>query len=202
MLGENQNRGVKLMGAYGYIKQAFESEYAARSPEYRNRLFAWRRQNPIERVEKPTNVARARELGYKAKQGVVVVRARVPRGRRKRPRPDLGRKPSKYGMFFSPKKSLQVIAEERAARHYPNCEVLNSYWVGEDGSSKYFEVILVDRSSASVLSSDELRRMAAQRGRAQRGLTSAGKKARGLDHKGFGAEKLRPSIRSHDRQGK
>jgi large subunit ribosomal protein L15e len=191
---------VEFMGAYGYIKQAFESGYASRSAAYKRRLFTWRRQNAIERIEKPTNVARARELGYKAKQGVVVVRARVPRGRRKRQRPDLGRKPSKYGMFFSPKKGLQVIAEERVATHYPNCEVLNSYWVGEDGSSKYFEVILVDRSGAALGS--ELQGMAAQRGRAQRGLTSSGRKARGLLRKGFGAEKLRPSIRAHERQGK
>ena len=29
-------------------------------------------------------------------------------------------------------------------RKYPNMEVLNSYWVGQDGKQKYYEVILVD----------------------------------------------------------
>jgi len=36
------------------------------------------------------------------------------------------------------------IAEERAAKKYPNLEVLNSYYVTEDGSHKWYEVILVD----------------------------------------------------------
>ena len=40
--------------------------------------------------------------------------------------------------------SIQRIAEARADRKYPNLEVLNSYWVGEDGKNKWFEVILVD----------------------------------------------------------
>ena len=41
------------------------------------------------------------------------------------------------------KKNIQVIAEERVADKYPNTEVLNSYYVGEDGLYKYYEVILV-----------------------------------------------------------
>ena len=44
--------------------------------------------------------------------------------------------------------------------------------------------------------------IAHQRGRAFRGLTSAGRKMRGLLNKGRGAEKLRPSIRAHNRKGK
>ncbi|MDP3765404.1 MAG: 50S ribosomal protein L15e, partial [Nanoarchaeota archaeon] len=35
----------------------------------------------------------------------------------------------------------------------------------------------------------------------ERGLTSAGKRGRGLLHKGKGAEKLRPSLRAHQRKG-
>ena len=31
----------------------------------------------IERVEKPTNIKKARMLGYKAKQGFIIVRVRV-----------------------------------------------------------------------------------------------------------------------------
>jgi large subunit ribosomal protein L15e len=34
-------------------------------------------------------------------------------------------------------------------------------------------------------------------GRVHRGLTSAGKKSRGLRNKGIGAEKARPSVSSH-----
>ncbi|MEM2974206.1 MAG: 50S ribosomal protein L15e, partial [Candidatus Micrarchaeia archaeon] len=101
----------------------------------------------------------------------VIVRVRVKRGKRKRPKPTKGRKPSKYGRFYSRQKSLQQMAEERAARRYRGLEVLNSYWVGEDGSNKFFEVILVD---------PKLTGLTMQRGRAFRSLTRVGRKMRGL----------------------
>ncbi|MDO8339530.1 MAG: hypothetical protein Q7T16_02635 [Candidatus Burarchaeum sp.] len=162
------------MGMYKYIKQTLQKEYATRSPEYRARLTSWGKQPTTIRVEKPTNLARARELGYKARQGVVIVRVRVRRGRRKREKADLGRKPGKAGRFFSPGKSLQRIAEERANIHYPNCEVLNSYWVGATGQDKYFEVILYDRAHPAN------KDMPKQVGRVFRGLTHSGKKGRSL----------------------
>lgn len=190
------------MSSYERIQETFQEEYKERSPEYRMRLTKWRSENVVVRVERPTNLARARELGYKAKQGVVVARARVGRGRRKRPKPDLGRKPSKAGRFFSPAKSLQRQAEEKVSRKFPNCEVVNSYWVGADGSNKFYEVILVDREHPAITSDKTYAALAAQRGRAFRGLTAAGKKGRGLVSKGIGAEKVRPSIRSHYRMGK
>ncbi|MEM3555847.1 MAG: 50S ribosomal protein L15e [Candidatus Micrarchaeia archaeon] len=167
------------MGFYKLVKRAFEKERKERSEIYRKRLIEWRKGSVVERVNKPTNIARARELGYKAKQGFVVARVRVGRGRRKREKPDLGRKPSKSGRFMSPGKSLQRIAEERAASKFPNLEVLNSYWVGEDGRNKYFEVILVDPEHPVVKNDRSISWIAEQRGRAYRGLTSAGKKGRG-----------------------
>jgi large subunit ribosomal protein L15e len=98
---------------------------------------------------------------------------------------------------FKPSKSLKLIGEERAGRKFPNCEVLNSYWVGEDGRSKWFEVILVD-TSHPVIKSDERINWICQKqhhGRVFRSLTSAGKKVRSLRHRGIGAEKVRPSWR-------
>ena len=102
----------------------------------------------------------------------------------------------------TPGKNLQTIAEERAQDRYPNMEVLNSYWVGQDGKCKYFEVILVDRSSPAVLADKNLAWVATTRGRVYRGKSSAGSKGRGLHNRGTGAEKCRPSIRSHKNQGK
>ncbi|RLG19605.1 50S ribosomal protein L15e [Candidatus Micrarchaeota archaeon] len=160
------------MGKYRYIKETFQREYATRSPEYRKRLTEWNKQPTAIRVDRPTNLARARELGYRARQGLLVVRVRVRRGKRKRKKPDLGRKPAKAGRFYSTGKSLQRIAEERANKRYPNCEVLNSYWVGETGQNKYFEVLLYDPAHASN------RNLPKQRGRSYRGLTSSGKRGR------------------------
>jgi len=166
------------MGFYKLVKQAFKKEHKERSPLYKKRLIDWRKAGVVERVNKPTNIARARELGYKAKQGFTVARVKVGRGRRKRPKPDLGRKPSKSGRFFSPGKSLQRIAEEKASTKFPNLEVLNSYWVGEDGNYKYFEVLLVDTSHPAIKNDKSISWICNQRGRAYRGLTSSGKKGR------------------------
>jgi LSU ribosomal protein L15E len=47
-------------------------------------------------------------------------------------------------------KSWQQVAEERAARRYPNLEVLGSYWVADDGMYRYFEVIMIDPAAPTV----------------------------------------------------
>ena len=108
------------------------------------RVKLWRRQPVMKTLVKPTRIARAKSLGYKAKQGFVVVRTRIKKGGRRRPTIRKGRKPRSMGLFFNPHKSRQAIAEQRVGGKYPNLEVLNSYYVGEDGKYNYFEVILVD----------------------------------------------------------
>ena len=40
----------------------------------REKAILWRRQNAITRIDKPSRIARAKRLGYKAKQGIIVVR--------------------------------------------------------------------------------------------------------------------------------
>ena len=170
------------MGMYSHIQKTFQSEYHERSAIYRARLSKWRKEGAIERAERPTNLARARTLGYKAKQGYCIARVRVGRGMRKRPHPWGGRKPGKNYAYVQPGKSLQHISEERAARRYSNLEVLNSYFVGSDGQYKYFEIILVDAEKYSGV---------LIRGRAFRGLTSSARRGRGLYSKGNGSEQSR-----------
>ena len=182
------------MNAYKHINRSFQQDYATRSTLLKQRIAAWRTQSPVERVEKPTNVARARELGYKAKQGVVIARVRVDRGLSKRRKIEAGRKPSKEGMFYAFRKPLQARAEERAANKFANCEVLNSYFVGEDGNYKFFEVILLDRTHPAIAKDSSYARVISHRGRATRGLTSVGKKFRGIVNKGFGTARNRPSV--------
>jgi len=130
-----------------------------------------RKEPTVIRVEHPSKPAKARMVGYKAKTGYVLVRVKIKKGGRKRHQVHQGRKPSKSGITgFSTSKSLQLIAEERAAKKYPNLEVLNSYYVTADGTQKWFEVILKSMPEA--------------RGRVFHGLTSAGRRMRGLLHKG------------------
>ena len=53
------------------------------SMDLRERVVGWRKENAITRIDKPSRLDRARRLGYKAKQGVVVVRMRVGTGGRR-----------------------------------------------------------------------------------------------------------------------
>lgn len=119
----------------------------------RKRTIIWRKQQRILRIDKPTRLDRARRLGYKAKKGFIVARIRVRRGGRRKPRPKMGRRQKRMGVKkYTPAKSIKLISEERVSRRFPNLEVLGSYWVWEDGQSKWFEVILLDPHNPSVKS--------------------------------------------------
>jgi large subunit ribosomal protein L15e len=124
----------------------------------RNELIEWRRQPAVVRVEKPTDIEAARRLGYKAKPGFIIVRSRVRKGGRRKPRPRSGRRPKHMGVvLFKPGKSRREMAEERAASKYPNMRMLGSYWVGEDGVYKWFEVVMVDPNHPAVLKEPRFR---------------------------------------------
>lgn len=129
------------MGASKYITASFQKSAKERSDVYRKRVSTWRKQATITRTE-PTNPIRARSLGYKASREFVIARVRVKRGKRVRPKADLGRKPGKTRKFVEPGKSLQWIAMQKALRRFVNMTPINAYWVGEDGSNKFYEVIL------------------------------------------------------------
>ncbi len=189
---------------YHHIGEAWKKPDTSFGTTNWERLVEWRAGESFERVEKPLRLDRARTLGYKAKQGVIVVRARVRRGGLNKSRWQGGHVPKKMGVKkITMKQNTQVIAEQRTAKHFPNLEVLNSYWVGADGKQHYYEVILVDPFHPSIRSDKDLSWIATkpQTNRVLRGKTSAGQKHRGLRNKGTGAEHIRPSVRkSHRRQ--
>jgi large subunit ribosomal protein L15e len=186
--------------AYKYIAEAWAKHDKSYVDELmRHRLIEWRRQSVITRVEKPTRLDKARKLGYKAKQGFVLARVRVRRGGMRKQRPKAGRRPKRMGVKkFKPSKSLRLIGEERVARKFPNLEILNSYWVGEDGSSKWFEVVMVDPHHPVIKADKNISWIGEKqhRRRVFRSLTSAGKKVRALRRRGRGAEKFRPSLKA------
>lgn len=176
------------MGVYKYIKDSWNAK-----TDRKKLLAQWRKEPATIRIEKPTRLDRARSLGYRAKQGIFVVRQRVERGGRMREKPAGGRRPKRATRRKTLKLNYQTIAEQRANKKYPNCEVLNSYFVGKDGNNYWYEIILIDRAHPAIISDYSLSKIALQRGRVFRGLTSSAKKTRGLLRKGIGAEKLRPS---------
>jgi len=184
-------------GMYSYVKDAWKvpSKSYVKALQ-KDRMPVWRSEPNFLRIERPTRIDRARSLGYRAKQGFVIVRARVRRGSLRKKRFNAGRVPSKMGVNkITMDKNLRSIAEERTAKRFPNLEVLGSYWVGQDGKQKFYEIILVDPHHPAIMSDPKINWICEPQhtGRVYRGLTAAGKKHRGLYKKGKGAEHLRPS---------
>lgn len=186
--------------AYKYIAEAWAKPEKSFVKEFnRQRMVEWRQDSVILRIDKPTRLDRARKLGYKAKQGIVMARVRVRRSGMRKLRPRAGRRQKRMGVKkFKPSKSMRLIGEERVARKFPNLEVLNSYWVGEDGSSKFYEVILVDPQHPSIRADKNMNWICEKQHhrRVFRSMTSAGKKVRALRTRGRGAEKVRPSLKA------
>jgi len=182
------------MGFYKYVQKLWKQPKANLEDLWKQRLILWRKQDSTVRLTYPTRIDRARTLGYKAKQGYVMVRQRVSRGGHVKEKNEYRKRRSKRrAKRLDLDKSYQRIAEERASRKYVNCEVLNSYWAASDGKFHWFEIILVDKAHPVIKKDKNIKWIANQTGRAERGLTSTGKKSRGLRTKGKGAEKLRPS---------
>ena len=111
----------------------------------RERAIELRRQPAMLRVERPWRLDRARALGYKAKEGVVVVRMRVSRGGMRKKRPTSGRRPKHMGVLkIKSAVSSQMVAERRVSERHPNMKLLGSYSVWEDGIHAWYECVLID----------------------------------------------------------
>jgi len=112
------------------------------APEIRDRVVQWRKQNAVTRIDKPSRIQRARRLGYKAKQGIIVIRMRVGTGGMRRKRPRGGRRPKHLGVTrIKADVSMKQVDENRVLERYPNMKLLGSYFVYKDGMHYWFEVI-------------------------------------------------------------
>jgi large subunit ribosomal protein L15e len=147
------------MGAYKYMSKAWnERDNGVLGQYLRQAAISWRRDSVIKRLQFPTRPDRARSVGYRKKQGFVVARVRVRKGGARKKRPSSGRRPRALGVTkFTRAKSLKKIAEERVAKKFPNLSVLNSYYVWEDGTSKWFEVVLVDPNHPAIKKDEAIR---------------------------------------------
>jgi large subunit ribosomal protein L15e len=129
------------------------------SPEIRQRAILWRKQNAVTRIEKPSRLLRARRLGYKAKQGIIVIRMRVGTGGMRKQRPRGGRRPKHLGVTrIKADDSMKQVAERRVLEHYPNMKLLGSYYLYKDGKYYWYEVILADPSHPRIIKDKELRK--------------------------------------------
>ncbi len=128
------------------------------SPDIRDRVVGWRKQNAITRIDRPSRIQRARRLGYKAKQGIVVVRMRVGTGGMRKQRPTGGRRPKHLGVTrIKADDSMKKVAERRVLEKYPNMKLLGSYFVYKDGMHYWFEIIMADPQHPRISQDKELR---------------------------------------------
>lgn len=142
------------MGAYKYLEELWKKKQSdVMKFILRIRTWEYRQLPAIHRVSRPSRPDKARRLGYKAKQGVVVYRIRIRRGGRKRPvRKGIvcGKTKSQGINQLKNFRNHRAIAEERVGRKLGGLRVLNSYWVGQDATYKFYEIILVDPAHKAI----------------------------------------------------
>ena len=125
----------------------------------REKAILWRRQNAITRIDKPSRITRAKRLGYKAKQGIIVVRMRVGAGGMRKQRPRGGRRPKHLGVTrIKADVSMKQVAERRVLERYPNMRLIGSYFLYNDSIHYWFEIILADPSHPRIAKDKELRK--------------------------------------------
>ena len=129
------------------------------APELRAKAIGWRKETAVTRIDKPTRLQRARRLGYKAKQGIIVVRMRVGVGGMRKQRPRGGRRPKHLGVVrIKADVSMKQVAENRILTRYPNMKLLGSYFLYKDGMHIWFEIILADPDHPRISKDKELRK--------------------------------------------
>lgn len=174
------------MGAYKYLEELYKKKQSdVLRFILRVRCWELRQLKVIHRASRPTRPDKARRLGYKAKQGFIIYRIRIRRGGRKRPvsKGIIYGKPASQGINqLKPTRLIRSVAEERVGRRCPNLRVLNSYWINQDATFKYFEVIMVDPSHKALRRDPRMKWICkpVMKHRECRGLTSAGRSSRGL----------------------
>jgi large subunit ribosomal protein L15e len=97
---------------HSYMTQTWLKMWKSNSNELKSKAISWRAEPTINRIERPSRLDRARRLGYKAKQGIVVVRVRVSRGGMRKQRPVSGRRPKHIGVVHIKQGiSMRKVAE-------------------------------------------------------------------------------------------
>jgi len=187
------------MGAMKYLEEMSKRKQCDVN-RFLSRVRTWEyRQLPaIHRASRPSRPDKARRLGYRAKQGFVMMRVRIKRGGRKR-RVSKGicyGKPSTSGVNkWKHARNFKAMAEERVGRKIGALRLLNSYWVAQDAVHKWFEVVMVDPMHKCIRDDARINWICnpVHKHRELRGLTAAGKRSRGLLRRGKAGLKVRPS---------
>ncbi len=141
------------------MAEAWARMWKTNSEELKKRAIIWSKEPTIHRIKRPSRLDRARRLGYKAKQGIIVIRTKVGRGGMRKQRPVSGRRPKHLGVTrIKQAESMRLVAERRVNEKYPNLEVLGSYFLYKDGKNIWYEIILADTSHPSIAKDVEFKK--------------------------------------------
>jgi large subunit ribosomal protein L15e len=141
-----------------YMAMTWTKMWKSNADELKSKTIGWRTEPVIHKIQRPSRLDRAHRLGYKAKQGIIVVRARVGRGGMRKQRPVAGRRPKHMGVVHIKQGiSMRKVAERRVNEKFPNLEVLGSYYLHKDGMYYWYEVILADSNHPSIYKDKEMR---------------------------------------------
>jgi large subunit ribosomal protein L15e len=144
---------------YRQIAKTWQDIFHEKGGDIRARAVELRKQPAMLRVDQPWRLDRAHALGYKAKEGVVVIRMRVSRGGMRKKRPTSGRRSKHMGVLkIKSAVSSQQVAERRATERHPNLKLLGSYLVWKDGMHAWFECILIDPMHPAIRKDFDYRR--------------------------------------------
>jgi len=160
----DENTDIKVLSGvicnmHQYMANMWTKMWKTNSEELKSRAMAWRKEPTIHRVDKPSRLDRAHKLGYKAKQGIIVIRTKVGRGGMRKQRPVSGRRPKHLGVVrIKQAESMKLVAQRRVNEKYPNLEVLGSYFLYKDGKNIWYEIILADPSHPSIAKDVEFKK--------------------------------------------
>lgn len=145
---------------YSEIGKTWQRVFHEKEGDISVRAIPLRKGPTIERLDKPSRLDRARMLGYKAKDGVVVVRVKVSRGGMRRQRPNSGRRPKHLGVLkMKSDEPVQGVAERRVGEKFPNLRLLGSYIFYKDGKHAWYECVLIDPQNPSICKDYNFRRV-------------------------------------------
>lgn len=148
------------MPMYRQISKTWQDVLREKGGDMRARAVQLRKEPATLRVDRPWRLDRARALGYKAKEGVIVVRMRVSRGGMRKKRPTSGRRSKHMGVLkIKSAVSSQSVAERRVRERHPNMRLLGSYLVWKDGIHAWYECVLIDPLHPAVRNDYNYRRV-------------------------------------------
>jgi large subunit ribosomal protein L15e len=145
---------------YAEIGKSWHKIFHEKAGDISARAVLLRKGPTIERIEKPSRLDRARMLGYKAKEGVVVIRIKVSRSGMRRQRPTSGRRPKHLGVLrMKSDEPVQGVAERRVGEKFPNLKMLGSYIYYQDRKHSWYECVMIDPHNPSISNDYNYRRV-------------------------------------------